>query len=71
MFSYTFYLQKELDVLTTFGTIQLLNLINILFTQGARCFDHTERMWEERSCSQVFIFSMISLCSNWNILLFL
>jgi len=20
---------------------------------GARCFDHTERMWEERSCSQV------------------
>ena len=23
------------------------------YGQGARCFDHTERMWEERSCSQV------------------
>ena len=43
---------------------------HFLFTKGARCFDHTERMWEERSCSQVFIFSMISICPNWNILLF-
>ena len=24
-----------------------------IFFSGARCFDHTERMWEERSCSQV------------------
>ena len=29
--------------------------IDAWFVAGARCFDHTERMWEERSCSQVII----------------
>ena len=32
------------------------------FFAGARCFDHTERMWEERSCSQVNRLELEEVC---------
>ena len=37
-----------------------MKYIDAWFVAGARCFDHTERMWEERSCSQVRVTPQIN-----------